>query len=124
MNRVISILVVLLFVALWVGCGSDDEEESEKLADFMVVSEIKGVTEFGTGYVKFTIENVGTVPAHNVSCTVYAKSGNTILDIGIAYFAVGGSILPGERAESDVTFLKLSSLANLTLEYEFKWDED
>jgi hypothetical protein len=124
MRRAICILIITALAGCFTSCGSDDEEESEKLAEFKVVSETTGVTEYGTGYVRFTIENVGVGPGHNVLCRVHAKKDNTILATGIAYFAMSGPIDPGEKAENEVVFLGLTSLAGLTLEYEFEWEED
>ena len=123
MEKGIWILTAIALAAWCVGCGSDNDE-SDMLAEFKVVSESTGVTGYGTGYVKFTIENVGDGPAQSVSCRVHAKDGDRIMDSGIAYFAMGGSIMPGEKAENEVVFLKLTSLAGLTLDYEFEWIEN
>ena len=123
MKPLVSFLVILGLVVWWGACGSDDEE-SEKLAEFEVVSATTGLTEYGRLLVNLTIESVGTGTAHSVSCTVYAKDGDTIVDTAIAYFAVGGEISPGEKAVSEVVFLQLGALGTLKLEYKFKWEED
>ena len=69
-----------------------------------------------------TVKNIGNKTGYLVSCDVYAKQGNVIMDTGSVYFASGNNIKSGESTSDDAIFLKLNSHDEYdTLEYELSW---
>ncbi len=69
-----------------------------------------------------TIKNIGNKTGYLVSCDVYAKQGNVIVDTGYASFAGLNNIKSGEKTSDDAIFFKLDSHDQYdTLEYDLTW---
>ena len=123
MKRILFIVVILIiFLA---GCEKEaDITDNFEYANFEVTNTTTGMTSYGCPYVKITVKNVGSKTGYNVSCTVKAFNGNTIIDTGFAYFADGSDIDPGESAIDDAIFFDLSSHNQYDrLEYDLDWLE-
>lgn len=127
MRRVFVSTILTLFMAcVLVGCGefdSDPVSSKSSGAQFEIISKKQGETTYGAPTITITVENVGSTTGYNVSCDIQAKKGNTIVDSAFAYFANGGNIDPGEKAEDEAIFFKLDSLTGYELEYELDWLE-
>ena len=91
-------------------------------AHFVITATSAEVKSYGSPYILITIKNIGNKTGWNVSCDVYAKQGNVIVDVGKAFFAGLGSIRSGEKTSDDAIFFKLDSHDQYdTLEYELSW---
>lgn len=77
---------------------------------------------YGSPYVEITVKNDGDATGHLVTCDVYAKKGNIIVDTALAIFAGGSSIKPGESAIDEAIFFDLDSNSDYdVLSYELDW---
>jgi len=120
MKYIIALLLIITVCSCEVG---DDSITSRLKAEFIIADKYTGTTEYGKPYTRIIIENVGAAVGYNVSCTVHAKQGNTIIDSGFAYFADGGDIEAGERAQEKAVFFGLSTFAGYKLKYSLSWLE-
>lgn len=125
MRIVVCAVLAVFLVFLFLSCSSDngDPVSSSGGAQFTIVSKKQGMTTYGAPKVTITVENIGSRTGYNVSCDVQAKQGDTIIDSGFAYFANGGDIDPGEKAQDDAIFFELTSLSGYQLEYDLDWLE-
>ena len=72
--------------------------------------------------ISITVKNIGNKTGYLVSCDVYAKKGNVIVDTGWASFAGSNNIQSGESTSDDAIFFKLDSHDEYdTLEYDLSW---
>ena len=117
--RIRKAITIIVFTSLLTSC---DFFEPPPAADFEITNVLKGMKSYGSPFLTLTVKNVGNGTGYNVSCDVYAKIGNTIVDDGFAYFAGGGNIDPGESAIDEAIFFDLESHSDYTsLEYNLDW---
>lgn len=91
-------------------------------AHFVITATSAEMKSYGSPYILITVKNVGNKTGYLVSCDVYAKQGNVIVDTGFASFAGGNNIKSGESTSDDAIFWKLDSHDQYdTLEYELDW---
>jgi len=105
------------------GDGSSTVQERATAPNFRIMSRESGMTDYGRPKVTIIVKNTGTETGYNVSCDVQAKKVDTIMDSGFAYFANGGDIDPGEKAQADAIFFDLTTLDGYKLEYDLTWLE-
>lgn len=87
-----------------------------KPAHFIVTSQSNFVTDYNRPAILVTIKNDGESTGYNVGVDINALQGSTIIDKGTAFPADLGDILPGQSAQDDAVFFKLtpSQVAGLT----------
>lgn len=130
-KKIATIKTAIVFIAASIvicGCDIDSGDPVSSLfqttaPDFTILSKVKGMTTFGSPTVTIIIKNTGSAVGYNVSCDIQAKKANTIIDSGFAYFANGGDIDPGEKAQDEAIFFELTSLDGYLLEYTLSWLE-
>ena len=128
------ILTGLAIAMLLYGCDTGDSDTNPVFGatsnsaatsgpKFTIVDREYGMTTYGRPKVTITVRNTGNATGYNVACDVQAKKNNTIIDSGFAYFANGGNIAPGEKAQEDAIFFELTSLDGYELTYDLTWLE-
>ena len=92
-------------------------------ADFRIVTKILGETNTGRPNVTLVVKNAGTEIGYNVACNIQVKKGDIIIGSGFAYFAGGGDIKPGEKAQDDAVFWGLATIQDCVITYQLTWLE-
>ncbi len=114
-------IVVLAFSLLVAGCANPFRAKEAKFEIVATSEDFCG--GFDMPCVAITIENVGDATGYDVSCRAYAKdSSEAVIDTGLAYFAEGGDIQPGEGAQDTAVFFHLFSWHKVgSVEYDLSW---
>ena len=81
---------------------------TNKVAHFIVTNQLLITTSFGSPGIKITIKNDGAATGYNVSVVVNALDNLVIVDSGTAFPANLGDILPGQSAQDNAVFFKLT----------------
>jgi hypothetical protein len=100
-------------------------QQPKEGAYFEIVNTSIGMKSYDCPYIHIIVQNKGNRTGYNVACRAHVKdASNTIIDSGFAYFADGGDIRPGEKAEDDAILFNLSSLNDVKeIAYDLTWLE-
>lgn len=114
-----KLLLILAMASVMTACKKE-EEEPTKAANFIVTSQVWGVTSYNSPFITVTVKNNGTGTGYNLSVTYSAMSGNTIVDTGTAYPANLGDIGAGQSAVDDAIFFGITPAQANQYTYTYK----